>query len=66
MEVEQLKKSGVSNEMTKGIQLVKTYTDSIRHNVTIGYAYRCIYCGVIWTKLKDAKQHALTCKKETP
>ena len=44
------------------IEVVKTYSDSIRHRVTIGYAYRCVRCGVIWTRRKDAIAHQSTCK----
>lgn len=44
-----------------GFEIVKTYTDNIRHTTTIGHAYRCIKCGVIWTKRSDAIKHQQTC-----
>lgn len=46
------------------IEPIKTYTDTRLSRHTIGVSYRCIYCGVIWQKLKDAQAHSLTCKKE--
>jgi len=44
------------------IEVIKTYSDSIRHTVTIGKSYRCVNCGIIWARYKDALAHQATCK----
>jgi hypothetical protein len=45
--------------------MIKTYTDSVRHTVTLGMAYRCVYCGVIWQRPRDAREHVLICTERT-
>ena len=49
------------------LEVIKTYQENRSRptRVTIGYAYRCVHCGVIWTRRKDALAHQQTCKGRT-
>jgi uncharacterized C2H2 Zn-finger protein len=49
--------------MHKDIERIKAYYDTRLHRRSIGMAFRCIKCGVIWTRLKDIQEHVKNCNK---
>lgn len=45
------------------VEPIKSYNDTKQNSRTISVSYRCAKCGVVWTRLKDAKAHTKTCNK---